>query len=113
MFYLLNQKGIDINDIIALVQQENEEINNNSNNVVNNSTRSTMSLTEVKFIDKTKCEQKEHPKTKVPKLDFHLVPEYESSDDEEVINDYMIEKVTKDKQIHPHHENHIKHNSSF
>lgn len=115
MFYLLNQKGIDINDIIALVQEENEDINNNNcSKVVDNSTRSAMSLTEVKFIDKTKCNQKENPKTKVPKLDFHLVPEYESSEEEEeVFNDYAIEKGKKDKHAHPHHGNHIKHNSSF
>ena len=79
MFYLLNQKGIDIDHIIMLVQQESDA----KDKGVNSSSRSTMSLTEVKFVDKNKCNKNEGPKTKVPKLDFHLVPEYESSDDDD------------------------------
>ena len=109
MFYLLNQKGIDIDHIIMLVQQESDE----KDKCVNSSSRSTMSLTEVKFVDRNKCNKNEGPKTKVPKLDFHLVPEYESSDDDgNNNNDVNYYEVNNCKHDIIEGYGKVKHNSS-
>jgi hypothetical protein len=71
-----------------------------------------MSLTEVNFVDKNKCNKNEGPKTKVPKLDFHLVPEYESSDDDGNNNDGNYYEVDNCEHEVIEQYGKVKHNSS-
>ena len=79
IIYMIKKQGIEIDNIISEVMNEDDSI---INKTLSDNTRNNISLTSINFPDKVFINEK-NKKDTVPLLDFDKVPSYEPSEDEE------------------------------